>query len=321
MLWRGLRRRNQLECLRDATDQVLPDAVIAFICLRNERIRLPYFIEYYRNQGVGHFFFVDNGSTDGSTQFLLDQADVSLWRTEAGYKQARYGMDWLTYLQGKHGHGKWCLTVDVDEFFVFPFCDTRPIAALTDWLDSCGIRSFAAMLVDMYPKGPVGEAPYAPRQNPFEIAAWFDSANYTISRNPELRNLWIQGGPRARAYFAEQPQAAPALNKIPLVRWNRRYAYADSTHMLLPRGLNLTYDDQGGEKASGVLLHAKFLETLAEKAREEAARGQHYADGREYAAYRAGISEHPDLWTEWSERYINWRQLEILGLMSTGNWA
>jgi len=28
-----------------------------------------------------------------------------------------------------------------------------------------------------------------------------------------------------------------------------------------------------------------------------------------------------DLWNNWSEQYINWRQLEILGLMSKGNWA
>ena len=62
-------------------------------------------------------------------------------------------------------------------------------------------------------------------------------------------------------------------------------------------------------------------EAAPAKAAEEAARGQHYAGGREYAAYRARLAEGVDLWTEWSERYINWRQLEILGLMSKGNWA
>jgi hypothetical protein len=50
-------------------------------------------------------------------------------------------------------------------------------------------------------------------------------------------------------------------------------------------------------------------------------RGQHYAASAEYKAYYEGLSRNPDLWTRWSERYINWRQLEILGLMSKGNWA
>ena len=52
-------------------------------------------------------------------------------------------------------------------------------------------------------------------------------------------------------FFSDQPENAPALNKIPLVKWHRSYVYASSTHALLPRGLNLTYDENGGEKASG----------------------------------------------------------------------
>ena len=304
----------------DRTERITPGCVLLFACVRNERLRLPYFLDYYRDLGVGHFLIVDNGSEDGTEAYLRAQPDVSLWYTGAGYKQARFGMDWVGWLQRRYAHGHWCLTVDADEFFVYPFCDTRPLPALTDWLDNCGLRSFSAMLLDMYPKGPVDAVPYAEGQNPFEIAAHFDSANYTIEKNPEFRNLWIQGGPRARAFFADRPAAAPALNKIPLVKWQRRYAYVHSTHMLLPRGLNLTYDQSGGETASGALLHAKFLHTLPQKAAEEARRGQHYAGGREYAAYRRG-GDAPDLWTEWSERYINWRQLELLGLMSKGNWA
>ena len=181
------------------------------------------------------------------------------------------------------------------------------------------MKMFGAMLLDMYPKGPVGARPCRPGQDPLEIASWFDSGNYVVTRNPRYGNLWIQGGPRARAFFADRPARAPALNKIPLVRWDRGTAYASSTHNLLPRGLNLTYDEWGGEKASGLLLHTKFLDGFADKAREELGRREHYAGSREYRAYAA--ADAPDLWCPWSEQYINWRQLEILGLMSKGNWA
>ena len=91
--------------------------------------------------------------------------------------------------------------------------------------------------------------------------------------------------------------------------------------MLLPRGLNLVYDEWGGEKTSGCLLHAKFLETMSSKSKEELQRKEHFANSYEYKAYHSGLSEDPDLWCKWSEKYINWRQLEILGLMSKGNWA
>lgn len=320
-LIRARRKRRELAPVSDRTGQIGKRSILLFATLRNEKPRLAYFLKYYRDLGVEHFLIVDNGSDDGSGEFLAAQPDVSVWRTGASYKASRFGMDWMNALLRRYGHGHWTLTVDVDEFFLYPFCDTRPLRALTDWLDDAGLRSFGTLLLDVYPKGPVGDQPCLEGQNPLEIATWFDSGNYTISRNRRYRNLWIQGGPRARGFFAGQPRAAPALNKIPLVKWHRGFAYVSSTHMLLPRGLNLTYDTLGGEKASGCLLHAKFLATLGDKTREEMARGEHYAQSREYQAYAAGLADRTDLWTKWSERFINWRQLEIMGLMSKGSWA
>lgn len=318
---RAWRNRYSLTQVADRTDRIRPGDILLFSTFRDEHVRLPYFMKYYREMGVSHFLMVDNDSEDGGREYLADQPDVSIWTTKASYKRARFGVDWLNWLQGKYGHGHWTLVVDPDEFFVYPFCDTRPIRALTDWLDVSQLKSFGAMLLDMYPKGRIDAVPYRPGQDPIEIASWFDPGNYMIAKNTDFGNLWIQGGPRARVFFRDTPKKAPALNKIPLVKWDRRYVYVSSTHMLLPRGLNQTYDTLGGEKASGVLLHAKFLDTFAAKAEEELARKQHYAASMEYKTYYDNLRDNPDLWCKWSEKYINWRQLEILGLMSKGNWA
>ncbi|MCR9124941.1 MAG: glycosyltransferase family 2 protein [Rhodobacteraceae bacterium] len=318
---RAWRKRRELRLLRDRTAQIGAGDILLFSTLRNERVRLPFFLDYYRRMGVAHFLIVDNDSDDGGREYLEVQPDVSVWHTAHSYKRARYGVDWLNGLQNTYAHGHWALVVDPDEFLVYPFCDTRPLPALTDWLDASSIKSFGAMLLDMYPKGRIGAQPYTEGQDPFEIARWFDSGNYTIKRNKRFGNLWIQGGPRARVFFPDRPALAPALNKVPLVKWHRRYAYVSSTHTVLPRGLNLVYDEWGGEKASGVLLHAKFLSTFRAKAAEELSRGQHYAASVEYRAYADRMDDDPDLWCRWSESYINWRQLEILGLMSKGNWA
>jgi hypothetical protein len=320
-LVRAWRKSRSLRSVSDRTDAIKPRDLLCFCTLRNEKIRLKYFLSYYRDRGVAHFLFVDNDSDDGTREYLAAQPDCSVWTTQASYKRARFGMDWINRLLRLYGHRHWCLVVDPDEFLVYPFSDTRPIPALTDWLEASSIKSFGAMILDMYPKGPITAQPYTEGQDPFEIACWFDPGNYVIERNWEYGNLWIQGGPRARAFFADRPARAPALNKIPLVRWHKAYAYASSTHMLLPRGLNLVYDEWGGEKTSGVLLHAKFLDVFTEKAAEELERREHYAASAEYRAYHEGLNENPDFWTKWSERYINWRQLEILGLMSKGNWA
>ncbi|APO88007.1 glycosyltransferase family 2 protein [Marivivens sp. JLT3646] len=320
-LVRALSKRHELTPIADRTSQIRKSDILLVSTLRNEDVRLPYFLKYYRDLGVNHFLMIDNDSDDGGREYLADQSDVSLWSTGKSYKRSRFGIDWVNWLLMRYGHGHWTLVVDPDELFVFPFCDTRPIRALTDWLDASSIKSFSAMLLDMYPKGPISAIPYRRGDDPLEIANWFDSGNYAIQRNPSFGNLWIQGGPRARAFFQDNPERAPALNKVPLVKWDRRYAYVSSTHMLLPRGLNLVYDEWGGEKASGILLHTKFLDTLTVKAHEEIARKQHYAASHEYKAYVAGLQDNTDLWCKWSEKYINWRQLEILGLMSKGNWA
>lgn len=319
--FRAFRSRRDLATVTDRTREVKRDGIILISVLRNERIRLPYFLEYYRKLGVDHFFFVDNGSDDGSREYLCAQRDTSVWTTGKSYRGSRYGVDWVNWLLMRHAHGHWILSVDVDEFFIYPFCDTRSIRALTDWLDSYGVPSFPAMVVDMYPQGTAGNAPYCEGADPFETARYFDSGNYMISKNPTYGNLWIQGGPRARKMFSERPQDAPSLNKIPLVRWRRAYCFVSSTHMLLPRRLNLVYDEQGGERTSGCLLHAKFISTFKAKVQEELERREHFAHSREYLAYAETLKDEGDLWCKWSEKYINWRQLEILGLMSKGNWA
>ncbi|WP_323008228.1 glycosyltransferase family 2 protein [Paracoccus sp. (in: a-proteobacteria)] len=321
LLWRAFRCRRRLRPLWDRTAQIQPGDILLFTTIRNEALRLPWFLDYYRAMGIRHFLVVDNGSDDGGCEYLANQPDVSVWLTHASYKDALFGLDWLNWLLRRYGAGHWCLTVDCDEFLVYPHHDTRPLQALTDWLDASNIRSFSAMLLDMYPKGSLTAQPYRAGQDPFQVARWFDPANYVIRKNGEYGNLWIQGGPRARAFFADDPESAPALNKIPLVRWRRGQAYLSSTHMLLPRSLNRVYDENGGEKASGCLLHAKFLSTFVEKSAEELTRRQHYANSQEYLAYHAGLRDDPDFWCEESCELQDWRQLEDLGLISKGNWA
>ena len=321
LIGRAIRRGRSVRPVKDRSQDIRPGQILLFTVLRNEAIRLPYFLDYYRRMGIGHFLVIDNGSDDGGREYLQDQPDVSLWLAKGSYREARFGVDWLNGLLRRHGSGHWCLTVDPDEFLIYPHCDTRPLLALTDWLDASAIRSFSAMLLDMYPKGPLHAQPYQSGQNPFRIARWFDPANYSIRKNNAYGNLWIQGGVRGRVFFHDDPDNGPALNKIPLVRWERGYAYASSTHMLLPRSLNMVYDDLGGEKASGCLLHAKFLSTFVEKSAEEMSRQQHYAGSHEYKAYHSGLRDGPEFWCEQSREWRDWRQLEELGLISTGNWA
>lgn len=318
---RALRKQRELTLVKSRAEIRRDSDVFLFSVIHNERDRLQYFLEYYRGLGIDHFFFVDNGSDDGSGAYLAAQPDVSLWETDASYKRAHFGMDWVNSLLRRYGQNHWVLTVDADEFFVYPHCDTRPIHALTDWLDASSIKSFGAMLLDMYPDGALEDQKYTSGQSPFDVLTHFDSGNYTQNLNHKYGNLWIQGGPRQRIFFADSPEQAPALNKIPLVKWQRGNVFVSSTHTLLPRCLNKTYEEWGGEKICGMLLHAKFLPDLHQKAISELTRRQHYAGGREYIAYNTASGAKTIVSHKHSTRFKDWRQLESLGLISLGGWA
>ena len=320
LLLRAFRKRRQVRVLQDRTASIRSGAILAFVTVRNESARLPHFIDHHRRLGVDHFLIVDNDSVDGSRDWLAGQPDVSLWVAKGSYKQSRFGLDWLTWLQRRHGHGHWCLTLDADEILIYPYCETRNLHALTERLCGDGLYAFGAMMLDMYPKGPLSAQTFAPGQDPLQALPWFDSGNYAVQVQPRMRNLWIQGGPRARSFFADQPRLAPTLNKVPLVFWHRNYAYVNSTHALLPRRLNEIYETGGGERISGILLHTKFLPVIVEKSVEERTRQQHFANSALYDDYHQALADSPDLWCPASQRYTGWRQLEALGLMSRGGW-
>nr|WP_128255258.1 glycosyltransferase family 2 protein [Falsirhodobacter deserti] len=318
LLRRARRARHDLQALCDRTASIRPGAILSFATIRNERSRLPFFLDHCRRLGVRHFLIVDNHSNDGSCEYLRDQPDVSLWSTKAGYKAARFGLDWTTWLLMRHGDGHWCLTLDADELLIYPHWETRDLHALTNWLDRTGQQMFPAMMLDLFPKGPVGLQPED--DDPLRHLCWFDHGNYSVRVQPRMRNLWIQGGPRSRALL-DDPRRGPTLNKVPLIRWRRHYAYVNSTHSALPRRLNRVYAEDGGEMSSGVLLHTKFLDSAPARAIIEKARGEHFFDGNLYAGYYDAVAANPDLWHRHAQRLTGWRQLESLGLMSRGGWA
>ena len=91
---RAFRKRRQLTPVVDRTGQIEPDDILLVTTIWNEKVRLPYFLRYYRALGINHFLIIDNCSDDGTAEYLTRHDDVSVWRAEGSYKSARFGMDW-----------------------------------------------------------------------------------------------------------------------------------------------------------------------------------------------------------------------------------
>lgn len=315
LLWRSFRSRHHLSVVADRTAQIQNTDVLAVLVQRNEATRLPYFLDYYRQLGVGHFLAVDNGSDDGSDSFLADQPDASLWQTHASYHNSRFGLDWMTWLQIRYAHGHWCLMVDVDELLRFPGQQAGGLPGLTARLDRHGRRAYGALMLDLFPKGPLDQHSYSKGQDPLEVLNWFDPGPYRATRQYPMGNLWVQGGIRERVFFADNPTRSPTLNKLPLIKWDRRYAYVNSTHSLLPPGLNGLYDGPGGQSPAGTLLHTKFLPEIVSKSGIEKERAQHFHTPSDFDHYYDHLTGAPDLWHDRALRYEGEEQLIALGLM------
>ncbi|NVK14502.1 MAG: glycosyltransferase family 2 protein [Rhodobacteraceae bacterium] len=320
LLWRALRARHQLQKVADRTREIPGQGVLVFTVLRNESTRLPYFLEHYRRLGAAHFLIVDNGSDDGSAELLAAQPDVSLWQTEASYRDTRFGLDWLGWLLIRHGHRRWCLTVDADELLVYSGMEAHGLGVLAQRLEQDGREGFGALMLDLYPKGPLDSQIYAPGQDPCDVLQWFDDGPYRAVRQQPKGNLWVQGGARERVFFRDQPDHSPTLNKLPLVRWNRRYAYVNSTHSMLPPQMNGLYDGPGGTSPSGVLLHTKFLPEIVSKSATEKKRQQHFHTPHLFDGYYDRITGAPDMWHAGAVRYQGPDQLAALGLMVPVDW-
>ena len=314
--WKDRRAGRQLRLVQDRTGRIGASDIVLVTCLRNERPRMARFVDHYRRLGVGHFLVVDNDSDDGLMDWAAREPDVSVWHTTASYRGSAFGMLWVNDLLRRYGQKRWCVIVDPDEFLVYPMMETRPLAALAQFLEDDLRPCLHALLVDAYSDRPLEATRLGEGDDPFAVCPFFDRDGY-VQREGWGNSTWVQGGPRMRAHFADRPEQAPALNKIPFVRWRRPFHYRMSTHDAWPRRLNRAHA-QDLVSTTAVLFHFKLVATLEAKAAEEAARGEHYAGGREYARYRAGGGKFHAEGT--SVRYKGPAQLVALGLMNPGRW-
>lgn len=287
-----------------------PDEIRLFSCVRNEMLRLPYFLEYYRNLGVHRFFFVDNSSCDGSLEFLLAQADTHVFTTEESYASSRCGVDWLNAMLQFYGIEHWVLVVDADELFVYPGQENIAFNDFLNFLDSQQAEAVLTFLLDMYSKCPIKNAVY-PAGTPFlTTCPYFDADTYQVKNITPFNQFPIRGGVRKRLFFDGFSHRGnpPVLHKFPLVKWRSDLAFEASTHLLA--GVSTAM-------VSGVLLHFKLFSDFIENIQREVTRKEHWDEAAQYCAYSDIMKTNPNLkpYFSGSVRYINSQQLVDLGLI------
>lgn len=311
----------------------------------NEMVRLPYFLHYHRNLGVSRFFFCDNNSTDGTLEYLLEQPDCHVFHTTNSYKEAKSGIGWTKALLDQYGTGHWCLNLDADELLVYPHCEEIGIEEFCAYLTIEGADAFSTFLLDMYPKGSIADAVCTAGKSFFEVAPYFDKdyrfepRTYLKKKAKPFPPTEILGGPRTRCFYPELKDitynqrlkihlwrrivhhskkfkislkdttvVTPALYKVPLIRWDKSYAYTASTHELNPVKLS---------KITGVLAHFKFFSDFDQKVKAAVKSGQYAFGSSEYKRYAQRMDSIGNLMYEGSLAYQDSLQLLEIGLVQT----
>jgi glycosyltransferase involved in cell wall biosynthesis len=289
-----------------------PGEVLCCLVLRNEFPRLPYFLAYYREKGIRAFVAVDNGSSDGGLEYLLDQADVYVWQSEYSFNRANFGAGWFEPILRMHGQSHWCVIVDADELLYYPECERKSIVDLCRTLDRKGKRAFNAIHLDMYSDRPIEDTHYTPGRAFEEVCPYFDRVFYHKCRNEwgRFRNQKAyHGGVRQRIFGG----SSHYLSKVPLLKYGEDCILAGGQHWT-----NLPVEQVAVE--SGCLLHFKYFSSFPEYVFEEARRKEHYGGAKRYQEYQRGLRERPSLSfydPALSVRLEDSGQLVRLGLMQT----
>jgi glycosyltransferase involved in cell wall biosynthesis len=279
-------RYYQLERIDAKEIEMKASDVLCCIAVRNESIRLPYLLSYYRKKGVDKFFVVDNDSADETIGYLLNQDDVYLWRSKLSFNRANFGSAWFEVLLRKYGLDHWCLVVDADEILYYPECENKGLHELCDELDQENKKALHAVFLEMYSDKPIEETHYEKGQSFIEVCPYFDRKFYhnRHENGGPYRNLPCYfGGVRHRIFGGDY-----LISKVPLIKYSLDSVLSGGQH----------YTNYPIEKIAlhrGCLLHFKFFSTFSNYVDNEIDRREHYNNASQYAYYSRSLSENPRL--------------------------
>lgn len=315
---RGLEHAFEHYRLRQISDNppvIAPDAVLCCMVVRNEELRLPYLLSYYRQKGVDRFLMIDNGSTDNTQAYLLEQPDVTLWQGDLPFSYVNCGSAWFELLLRKYGLDHWCLIVDADELLYYPDCETRTLRQLCADLDRQHKRVLTAVLLDMYTDRPIQDTHYQSGQNFLEVCPYFDRQFYHRKEEnpaPYYNQTRYIGGMRERVFGGEY-----WLNKVPLIKYSPAMILTGGQHRIGVSGDQIATE-------TGAVLHFKYFDSFDHYVLQEIERQERDDHIHQYQAYARCLNEANSITLydpSVSLRLRDSQQLVELGVMQAGEQA
>lgn len=298
-------KSDRLQLSDDPTDPVV------VVVVRNELARMQLFFEHYRKLGIHQFAVLDNGSEDGTLEYLVGQDGTRVYQILEEYRSSRREA-WCEKLLAQIGYNRWYILVDSDELLDYVGSEQHSIQEMIQKMEEYGNKRALGYMLDMYSKEPL----FAPLRENLSISNYlefFDPEGYYVSLQdePELPIIKdvIYGGPRYRKFGVKSwlsKQAVFFFDKNTLYRCSH-YIYPQMGFVDIP----VLY----------VLRHYKYLSLDKEEYERRIKREIFAGNSSEYKVImgKIGVAE-VTLFYEESKRYENSMSLRGLPYLEEINW-
>ena len=270
------------------------DGPIVVCAVKNDLTRIREFMKHYRKLGVEKFIMIDNGSCDGTEEFLAEQDDVLLYKTEEKYN-SRKKTAWVNLAIAINGIEQWYLIVDSDEFFAYPEMEKISITDYAKALKDKGMLQVKTFMLDMYPEGRLCDESKDP-ENFMQDYCYFDADNdeyYWLSKVSGEAG----GGSHERVFGFKDFMRT----KITMIYY-KSGRFVTGSHHMFP----LETDIQA--PIGGVVKHYKFLPDEGAKIDKIIAEGNYAHGSYAYKQYKnvlkrdGGVSAFYDGSVKWDDK-------------------
>lgn len=291
------------------TENLKRRQLVLVTVLKDEMHRIRAFLRHYRRLGVEVFYMVDNNSSDGTTDFLLQQPDVRLFHTKESFAQTGFGLWWARYLISQYLEDRWCLMVDVDEFLVFPHSEYLSLPQLCNYMEKHGQEVLQTFMLDLFPERLVDSENWYGETVPQQVCPYFDN-DYLIMPQFMAPYVEVRGGFRRRL-MGDGNGPGSLLVKAALFKGGSDVDFYEAAHHTSPAIIS---------DITGVLLHCKFVGKFQEYVETHVDSKEHVFASLEYRHYLDWCNNRDpaaSLLSDKSVLYQDSRQLLELGLIRT----